>query len=313
MKIVAIYSIQNETDLIFAKQDSKKFLTKYDFYESYLLALMEFGTNLYKHGGGGEIWLIENENGLLIASLDKGKGIEDLSWALKKGTSSFKNSLGLGLYSLSNKEGFFFEVFSKPDFGSVFLFGKRDKKDILFLQRPFYNENVTGDFIFKKGKFFIIGDVSGHGIKAYKSACEIKRFFQQEVLSCIVIEDILEKLHNFMKNNNLRSVVLSIVENLKEKINICGVGNINIFYKNFKLNYFTQKNGMIGEIFSSVSKYTFDKKNSLVVLKTDGISDKIVKMFLENGFSKEMIAIASVFYSEKNDDKTILIIGDKNE
>jgi len=310
MKILSVYTIKNESDLIFAKQDSKRFLKKYGFYETYLLALMEFGTNLYKHAGSGEIWLIESGDNLLIASLDKGRGIENLEWALKKGTSSFKNSLGIGLYSLSNKEGFFFEAFSKLNFGSVFLFGKRAERDVLFLQRPFYNEKVTGDFVFKKGKFLIIGDVSGHGIRAYNSAFEIKNFFKKEVLSCIVIDDILKKLHNFIKENNLRSVVLSMVENLKEKVNICGVGNINIFYKNFKLNYFTQKSGMIGEVFYGVSKYTFDKKNSLIVLKTDGISDKIVKMFLENDFSKEMIAVASVFYSEKNDDKTILIIGD---
>jgi len=64
MKILSIYTISNESDLIFAKQDSKKFLEKYDFYESYLLALMEFGTNLYKHAGSGEIWLIESDDNL---------------------------------------------------------------------------------------------------------------------------------------------------------------------------------------------------------------------------------------------------------
>ena len=312
MKILSIYKIKNESDLVFAKQDSKRFLKKYDFYETYLLALMELGTNLYKHANGGEIWLIDDNNNLLIASLDKGKGIEDLSWALKKGTTSYKNSLGLGLYALSQKEGFYFEIFSKKDFGTAILFGKKTKKDLVTLQLPFYNEKVTGDFIFKKNKFLFLGDVSGHGIKAYESALKIEEFFKKEVISCIIIDEIFERLHQFIKENNLRSVVLSIVENLKEKVNICGVGNIDIFYKNFKVDYFSQEAGMIGEVFSHSSKFSFDKKNSLITLTTDGISAKIVKMFLEGNFSKELVAVASIFYSEKNDDKTILIIGDEN-
>jgi len=313
MKILSIYKVKNESDLVFAKQDCKRFLKNYDFYENYTLALMELGTNLYKHTNGGEIWLIDDNNNLLIASLDKGKGIENLSWALEKGTTSYDNSLGLGLYALSKKEGFVFEIFSKKGFGTAILFGKKSKKDLVYLQLPFYNEKVTGDFIFKKGKFIFVGDVSGHGLRAYKTSLKIKEFFKKEVISCIIIDEIFEKLHEFIKKNNLRSVVLSVVENLKEKVNICGIGNIDIFYKTYQVNYFSQTNGMIGEIFSNVSKFTFEKENSMIVLKTDGISGKIVKMFLEDNFSKELIAIASIFYSEKNDDKTILIIGEENE
>jgi len=313
MKILSIYKVKNESDLVFAKQDCKRFLKNYDFYENYMLALMELGTNLYKHTNGGEIWLIDDNSNLLIASLDKGNGIENLSWALEKGTTSYDNSLGLGLYALSHKEGFSFEIFSKKDFGTAILFGKKSKKDLVTLQLPFYNKKVTGDFIFRKSKFLFLGDVSGHGIKAYESALEIKEFLKKEVISCIIIDEIFEKLHEFIKKNNLRSVVLSIIENLKEKINICGVGNINIFYKNFKVDYFSQEAGMIGEVFSHSSKFSFDKKNSLITLTTDGISAKIVKMFLEGDFSKELVAIASTFYSEKNDDKTILIIGEEDE
>jgi len=313
MKIIKKYNIKNESDLIFAKHDAKRILKEYDFFENYFLALMELGTNLYKHAGSGELWLIDNDNSLLIASLDKGKGIENLNWALKKGSTSLNNSLGLGLYALKQIKGFKFEIFSKKNFGSIFLFGKNIKSDAIFFQIPFYDESVTGDFFLKKGKMFIIADVSGHGIKAYKSSLKIKEFFNNELISCVIIDDLFKELHQYIKKLSLRSVVLSIVENLKDKVNICGVGNINIFYKSSTIKYYTQAKGMVGEIFSDVSKFTFNKKNSLVVLKTDGISDKIVKMFLEKNYSKEMIAIGSIFYSEKNDDKSILIIGEENE
>jgi len=311
MKIVKKYKISKEAELIFAKHDSKKILKKYEFSEHYNLALMELGTNLYKHAGSGEIWIIEDENDLLIASVDEGKGIENLNWALRKGSTSLNNSLGLGLYSLRQIKGFEFEVFSKKDFGSIFLFKKQRKKDSLFLQSSFYDDIVSGDFIYKKDKFLVIGDVSGHGIKAYKSAQKIQEFLKKELTNCQLIDDIINNLHLYIKQNRLRSVVLSVIKNSK-KVEICGVGNIGIFVKDLKISQYSQAKGMIGEVFHKVSKYNFERENNIIILKTDGISDKIVKMFLEKNYSKEMIAIGAIFYSKRNDDKTILILGDTN-
>ena len=311
MKIVKKYKISKEAELIFAKHDSKKILKKYEFSEHYNLALMELGTNLYKHAGSGEIWIIEDENDLLIASVDEGKGIENLNWALRKGSTSLNNSLGLGLYSLRQIKGFEFEVFSKKDFGSIFLFKKQRKKDSLFLQSSFYDDIVSGDFIYKKDKFLVIGDVSGHGIKAYKSAQKIQEFLKKELTNCQLIDDIINNLHLYIKQNRLRSVVLSVIKNSK-KVEICGVGNIDIFVKDLKISQYSQAKGMIGEVFHKVSKYNFERENNIIILKTDGISDKIVKMFLEKNYSKEMIAIGAIFYSKRNDDKTILILGDTN-
>jgi len=311
MKIVKKYKISKEAELIFAKHDSKKILKKYEFSEHYNLALMELGTNLYKHAGSGEIWIIEDENDLLIASVDEGKGIENLNWALRKGSTSLNNSLGLGLYSLRQIKGFEFEVFSKKDFGSIFLFKKQRKKDSLFLQSSFYDDVVSGDFIYKKDKFLVIGDVSGHGIKAYKSAQKIQEFLKKELINCQLIDDMINNLHLYIKQNRLRSVVLSVIKNSK-KVEICGVGNIDIFVKDLKISQYSQAKGMIGEVFHKVSKYNFERENNIIILKTDGISDKIVKMFLEKNYSKEMIAIGAIFYSKRNDDKTILILGDTN-
>ena len=308
MKILKKYKIATQSDLIFARTDLKNFFKDKDFFdkEFFLLALMELGTNILKYATKGEIWLIEWGNAFALASLDKGKGIKNLEWALQKGTSTGK-SLGLGLYQISQNENFKLEIFTsfeKPN-GTVVLLRPKEKLKKFYLVDNYLDLPYGGDFVLQKGKFIVIGDVSGHGKVAYKTAQEIKKFFLNLMFSCLLIDEYLHDLNSFLMNNNLRSVVLSVIEVTKDNISLCGVGNLNIFVKNNNVEFLTFKEGVIGEAFSSTSKFNF-KEFKQIFITSDGINQKIMYNILSKTENLYLSVIAGIYFAGVDDDKTIL-------
>ncbi|WP_457564113.1 hypothetical protein [Caminibacter pacificus] len=313
MRLVKRYKINRDVDLIYAKRDLSNFLKreKKELVDFFVFATMELGTNLIKHANGGEIWLLEQDESFLLASLDEGPGIKDTSWCVQKGNTTYKNSLGLGLYSLSNNESYEFEIFSSEDMGSVFLLKPKIENSEVFFQIPYLNEKYSGDLIVKKNKFYLFADVSGHGKKAWQSGQFIKEFFLKRPVTLLFCDEFFKDLHESLKKNSLRSCVICIAENLPSKVNLCGVGNIGVFYKNIEgVRQYSFKSGIVGEVFTTSSSFSFEKENAKVILKTDGIDDNVIREVLKNELSNEMTAISVLFFSKRNDDKSILIIGE---
>jgi len=309
MKILKKYKIATQSDLIFARTDLKNFFRDKDFLdkEFFLLALMELGTNILKYAIKGEIWLIEWGDSFALVSLDNGKGIKNLNWVLQKGTST-GNSLGLGLYQLSQNENFKLEIFTsfeKPN-GTVVLLRPKEELKKFYLVDNYLDLPYGGDFVFEKGKFLIIGDVSGHGKIAYKTAQEIKKFFLNLMFSCLLIDEYLQNLNDFLIKNNLRSVVLCVIEITKNNISLCGVGNLNIFIKNDNdVKFLTFKEGVIGEAFSSTSKFNFKEFNQIFII-SDGINQKLMYNILNKTENLYLSVIAGIYFAGVDDDKTIL-------
>ena len=302
MKIEKRYLIKEKKDLIFAKLDLKNYLKDFIDIDFFIFALMELGTNLYKHTDGGEIWILKEGEKRAIASLDKGKGIKNINWALEKGTTTYKGSMGIGLYQLSRNDKYKFEIFSKENVGTIILLHDFNLKEV-YLSESYYNNDINGDFFAKKGHFFLFGDASGHGIKAYKSAEFVKKIFLNTLFSCSFIEDFFREIDKKIKEKSLRGAVLSIIEVTKSRFKICGVGNISMIYHN---ELITQKDGVIGVVFSNASKYEFSRNDRLIIF-SDGILFENIKNFLYIK-SDYLLALCSIFYSPVLDDKSILIL-----
>ena len=309
MKIEKIYKISCEHELIFAKNDLKNFLThkNHPDVSFFLFALMEIGTNLLKYPKKGEVWLLSEDDNFILAALDKGEGIKNLEWAIKRGTST-KNTLGLGLYQLSQNENYSLEIFTstKNPHGTIILIKpKKLYNKIVYLIRNSLDLPYGGDFVLRKGKYVILGDISGHGKKAFVSGKAIKQFFFKRAFSCLLIDEFLFELHKTIKNERLRSLVVSILEITKFGVNICGVGSNNLFIKDNAVKTFSFKDGIIGEAFSSASKYSFKDFNQ-IFLTSDGIDDKMMYNILQKTDNLYLSVIAGVYFSESNDDKSIV-------
>jgi anti-sigma regulatory factor (Ser/Thr protein kinase) len=330
VKILEQIKIQTQPDLIYAKVTLKNLLNKNKNFEDpnfLIFALMEISTNLIKHTNGGEIWFMQKDNKFLMAALDNGDGIKDISWAKQKGTTRMSNSLGLGLHQISNNYFYNCEIVSfteKHLHGTIVLISsKKLEMDIVNLQIAYIGEQLCGDLIAKKGKFLLLADGSGHGKKAYKSIEFIRSYFYNELFSCIFIDDFFKKLHNELQKHSLRGAVLSIFEILKTKVNVCGVGNIALWEKtdNKYINH-SQKDGIIGEVFSRSDYKSFEfSKGSKIIAATDGIDvgimNKLLSLLPINS-SPIIIALSAMFFASiKYDDKSIVIIsnneGEKNE
>jgi hypothetical protein len=267
VKLIERIKIKDKSSLIYAKTILKKILEKKEVKDASFLifSLMELSSNLIKNANGGEIWFMEKDSKFFMAALDKGSGIKNLNWAMQKGTTRMDNSLGLGLYQISNNEYYKSEIVSFTDrdlHGTVVLIIPRDlNMEIIDFQMPYIGERVCGDLITKKGKFILLADITGHGKKAFESAKFIKSYFYKTLFSCLLIDEFFQNLHNEIKARSLRGAVLSIFEITKKFVQICGVGNIVFWIKdgNEYINI-SQKDGMLGEVFSSSDKKIFDFK-----------------------------------------------------
>jgi len=313
MKVVFKSLIDKESVLLFAKIEIKNILkrAKKD-YDYYTFAVMELGTNILKYAKSGEIWLLEEDGEYILCALDKGKGIKDLKWAMQKGNTTAKNSLGLGLYQLTNNDYFDFLIFTSTDtnmHGSVFMLKPKSLNNIrTFLKENYMGLSHSGDFVFFKGRYVIIGDVLGHGLRASKSVEFLKWYFYDNVFSCSTLDDLISRLHNILKSKALRGLSLSVIEIRNNKISVCGVGNIGIMYKKENIKYITQKEGILGEVYSRMSKYEITtEKNMLFLAFSDGIDEKILYNILNESDDIYLISVCAVYFSERVDDKIIFV------
>ncbi len=320
MKIIKNWSISTASDNIFAKVELKNFCkhNKVEHYEFYIFVLMELTTNLIKYANGGNIWLINHEDKYCLASADRGCGIKDLTQAKIKGFTSSKNSLGLGLFQIRQNSYFDAEIYTstqKKGSGTVVLLKPKEmNSNILFFSKPYMNLDYNGDYFIQKGRFSIFGDASGHGIKAQKSATFIKKYFMDKFISCLNHNLFYDNLHNLLKKNNLRSSVMCLIEFNKNILQLCGVGNLNIFtQEGKKYNYATFKNGIVGEVFNSSELKQIDlHKNQNIIITTDGYEPRQTKDFLsslQSDLSPMMVAVCLThFISNDMDDSSVLII-----
>ena len=320
MTIVEKFSIKQNADIIYTRRmlqshfDEEKFVDKSFF----ILAFMELATNLIKHTGGGEVFLFEMQECYLLGVGDYGQGIQDVTSSLQKGYSTAPNSLGLGLYQLSTNDLYEFEIFSttKKEFHgtAILLKPKKLQSEIVFLSQPYLNEVNNGDFFAKKGKFLLFGDASGHNTKSHKTADFITKKFFSTPLSCIVIDDFFESVHQDLHSHEMRGAVCLVGEVIKNYIALCGIGDLSLWLKQeevFSLKTF--KSGIIGEVFSSVEKFeTTLKSGEFCVITTDGIQQQEVGFFKNvsmQKYSAHFIAFSMLYFAgSKFDDSSLVVI-----
>lgn len=319
MNIVKKYTIKTSAGVVFAKVDIKNFLKRdnYEFIDFLVFVLMELSTNLLKYTDGGSIWLLREDNKYALVSLDKGKGIENLSSALMSGYTTADNSLGLGLYQIANNSFFNMQIYTQTklsDSGTVVLVSQKGiDENVVYFTKTYMDLEQNGDYFQNKGNYFLFGDVSGHGVKAQKSAVKIKKFFLDKFVSFSLVKSFFQDLEKYLKRHHLRSTVSAIAEKNSNKIEVTGVGNLNIWIQEsdtFHLKTF--RDGIVGEVFDEVTTHSFELyKQQKLIFTTDGLTTRDTSEFLsalKHNYSPIMLNLCMLhFLSSELDDNSILI------
>ena len=337
MRDLYSFEIVEKSQIYEARRIISAFAKSLDFTETEIgkitLLITEVCTNIIKHAKSGELLIrsvrAENINGLEFLALDKGPGINNLEESLKDKYST-KGTLGIGLGAIK-RSSTLFDIYTQPNKGTAVLFRMWSKPlpyplkprplEIGVVAVPKNGEEISGDSWFacqrKERSLIAVVDGIGHGLLAAEAAHQAVVVIEQ--FSELSPSEILEKLNDSLKNT--RGAAIAIIEFLfnKDKINFCGVGNINTKFISFgekinKLNLVSSE-GIVGYQFTRIKELTYPFENSsdsdffILVMHSDGVSTRWDLSSYPGLYTRHPSLIAGVLYrdySKHMDDITII-------
>lgn len=221
------------------------------------IIVSEMGSNLVKHGGGGEILarLLPEENGLELISIDNGPGIADPVHMQVDGHSSV-NTLGQGLGAMDRLSDLY-QLYSQKNWGTIVLcrcFAKKvpaRKMPVSFssivVAKP--GETLCGDGFYarlspQRLKVFL-GDGLGHGAEAHRAVNEAIQVFKFSAENSPA--EIIRQIHAEVRKTRGLVATVGVLDFATKTWKLCGVGNIasritsGMLFKNY-MPY----NGIVG-------------------------------------------------------------------
>lgn len=246
----------------------------------------EIGTNLIKHGGGGELIAqkitIGGRVGLELLGLDKGGGIADVGKCLRDGYStSGSPGTGLGAMERMSQQ---FEIYSRPGQGTAVLAQlwpdsrapapERTQVGALVVPKP--GETVSGDawcFHERVEGVLVAGiDGLGHGHAAHLAATEACRVFEAEKHRPPL--RLMQLLHEALRPTRGAAVTLLEVDWDAGRATSVAVGNVTAAFINGNgIKRVAADNGIVGHVISRPRELQHPcPPDSVLVLHSDGLT-----------------------------------------
>ena len=285
------------------------------------LAVSEICNNTIKHANGGICTIATKNNNKILEVVvsDSGNGIGNIEIAMKKGFSSIKSSLGIGL-DVAERSVDKFEISSTPSKGTKIVLQKflpLSEEHIQFgvVSLPDESYNFNGDaFLIKEFDgdkvlmAIIDGLGQGHKASVYSSIVKeaIIKYYEMGLPEIIQHCDVILKDSEFDGG-----VAMSLLLISPNEISFCGLGDTHCYFQNengFELLF--QIDGLVGNMKNQVPKLI--KKETTndfnVVLCTDGISSKLNAEALNWDANAQQIAyeIFNKFHKSHGDVSVLL-------
>jgi anti-sigma regulatory factor (Ser/Thr protein kinase) len=250
------------------------------------LVATEIGTNLIKHGGGGELLAqrIDGDGriGLELLGLDKGAGIEDVARCLRDGYST-SGSPGTGLGAMERMSQRF-EIYSRPGQGTAVLAqlwpdsrapaAERIQVGSLVVPKP--GETQSGDawcYHERVEGVLVAGiDGLGHGLGAHHAASEACRVFAHEKHRPPL--RLMQLLHEALRPTRGAAVTLLEVDWDAGRATSVAVGNVTAaFVTGTAIKRIAADNGIVGHVISRPRELQHEcHRDSLLILHSDGLT-----------------------------------------
>lgn len=250
------------------------------------LVATEIGTNLVKHGGGGEIIVNQlndgTRRGIQMLGLDKGPGIADVGKCLRDGYST-SGSPGSGLGAIERMSQRF-EIFSRVGIGTAVLAqlwpdsrppsAQRLEIGALVIPKPgetecgdawCYTERVEGVLV-------LAIDGLGHGLAAAQAANEACRVFETEKHRPAM--RIMQSLHEALRPTRGAAGTLVEIDWDAQRATSVAVGNVQAALVNGpEVKRIAADNGIVGHVISRPRELVHEcRPGTVLIVHSDGLT-----------------------------------------
>jgi len=292
------------------------------------IVVTEAGTNILRHGGGGEIVLdagSHHQGGEVnVLALDRGPGMANVLECLRDGVSS-ADSAGNGLGAIQRQSDHF-DIYSKPGLGTAIVCGVRTSGyrpplDLPGLEvgavcLPRIGEVVSGDAwaarVTERGAtLLLMCDGLGHGLGAAEAADAARAEFARSKQR--LPEPLVEDLHRALRGTRGAVIAVVRIEPRECRLRFAGVGNIAGFFRwRDGQTRTVSQNGVVGHNVSKVKEYEYVYGGDLLaVFHSDGLSTKWDIDSYPGLATRHPTMIAAVLYRDfkrVRDDNLIVVV-----
>jgi anti-sigma regulatory factor (Ser/Thr protein kinase) len=282
------------------------------------LVVTELGTNLVRHGGGGEILLRAEGDAVEVIALDRGPGMEDVARCLRDGVSS-AGSPGTGLGAVRRLADAF-DVFSAPGRGTVVvarLWPDRAARAVFHgaVSVAMPGEDVCGDawaVARQDGAVSVlVVDGLGHGPLAAAAAHEATRVFAENDRRAP--GEILESAHRALRSTRGAAGAVLRALPAQERLIHAGVGNVSGFVAaRERTRALAGQHGTLGHVAGRVRETEYPwAARSLVVLHSDGLGTHWTLEGYPGIWERDPAVVAALLYRDHRrgtDDATVVVL-----
>ena len=255
------------------------------------LAATEIASNLFRHGGGGELIVraIADASsvwppGVELLGLDKGPGMRDVALCVSDGYST-AGSQGIGLGAIA-RASTTFDIYSRRGIGTVVLSritaGRRALPDPPgdfvhgAVNVPYPGELENGDCwafasnVPQRGLVFV-ADGLGHGPAAAQAArCARDVFVEHQAFGPA---EIVARMHDALRSTRGAAVAVTEIDNAARRVRHCGLGNVAAaIVSRSGVRQLLSHNGSAGHTGGRIQEFTYPwPEDALLIAHSDGL------------------------------------------
>jgi anti-sigma regulatory factor (Ser/Thr protein kinase) len=285
------------------------------------IVITEAGTNLLKHGGGGDLFVGpaagSPSRGVQVIALDQGRGIERISESLRDGVST-TGTPGTGLGAIQRASNSF-DMYSPPQGGTVVAATVYPNGGPPPLEGgvsvPLEGETDCGDgwATWSAGALtsIFVCDGLGHGPGASAATERAIAAFRQHAERPAA--EVIRFVFDALRSTRGAAVAIAELDRREGRASFCGLGNIagEIIRPAASAQHMVSLNGIAGHSMRRLQAFTYDwPPGSLVVLHSDGVGTHWSLERYAGLVLKRPDVIAGVLYRDfrrGRDDATVVV------
>lgn len=291
------------------------------------LVATELATNLIKHAGGGTIVFardIVRTRSLTLISLDRGRGIPNLSAAKRDGFST-AGSPGTGMGAIE-RASTSLEIFSVPERGTAVVCTiDDDARDAPVLQAPsririggisvpLRGEDANGDdwcaVANRDIATIAVIDGLGHGTLAADAAAQANRVLRERAEESL--DALFQDLHAALRATRGAAISIARIHAGVNRVDFMGVGNVaGTIVSDDAVRKTVSLPGIVGHEMRKLQTFSYPwSASSVLVMQSDGVSANWNPASWPGLMQYSPELIAAVLYRDHarhSDDATVVV------